>query len=222
MIIIPEIKLKTITRLFSETKHESYSVNFNKTLSFVTRLNGTYTFEKIPITTNFDINVGFDQSESLESKHIREETKTITYDCTSPKRKHLMCKIFNSNYKVSLPYKINIIYHYYDGSQETEEYQSQLVGLFRNSIQFYSCCVKGCDYNDNNCTQEEINNYDFISGSCPENYTGNNDSNIDPKNMVVTDITLISSIYKNMKCPPNYEVINLEDGKYIYLCQKKK
>jgi hypothetical protein len=55
-----------------------------------------------------------------------------------------MCKAFNLNYKVSLPYKTNIIYHFYDESEEIEEYQSELLGLAGTSIQFSSCCVKGC------------------------------------------------------------------------------
>lgn len=224
---------QTITRTISKTIRESYSVNFNKSLSFLARSNGSYTFNAIPITTSFLINVEFDQNESFENKHIKEETTTDTYNCFSDKRRHVMCKIFNLNYKISLPYKINFVYNYYDGSQEIEEYQSELVGLFGDSIQFFSCCVKGCKYGDINCTQEEINNYDFGSGSCPENYTGNNNSNIS-ENMIVTDIKLISSKYKYMKCPPDYEVINsgcdkegcnlnyFSDGKYIYLCQKKK
>lgn len=226
---------QTITRSVSKNIQESYSFNFNKSLSFITRINTEFTPTKIPITTSLEFYAEFDLNESLEKTHIKEQKEEIIYKCTSAAREHKMCKIFNSNYKVSLPYKLNIIYHYYDGSKEIEEYQSELIGLVGTSIQFYTCCVKGeCQDKGPMCTQEEINNYDFSSGSCPENYTGNNYSNVDPENMVVTDITLISSIYKYMKCPSGYEVINsgcvregcnlkyFGEGNYTYLCQKKQ
>ena len=224
---------QTITRKVSKTVRNSYSFNFNKTLSFITRLDFEYTF-KIPITTSFSFYAQFDQNENLEKTHIEEQTSENVFKCTSPPKKHLMCKAFNSNYKVSLPYKTNISYHFYDDTEEIEEYQSELLGLAGTLIQFSSCCVKGCQNNDNNCTKEEINNYDYMSGTCPENYTGNNDSNIYLENMVVTDITIISSIYKYINCPSGYEVINsgcdkegcnlnyFSEGNYTYLCQKKQ
>ena len=224
---------QTITRTVSKTVRNSYSLNFNKTLSFITRLDFQYIFE-IPITIGFNFYAKFDQNENLETTHIKEQTDEVQYLCNSPAKKHLMCKAFNSNYKVSLPYTTNIIYHYYDDSEEKEEYQSELLGLAGTSIQFSSCCVKGCEEDDIICTKEEINNYDYMSGSCPENYTGNNDSNIYHENIVVTDIIIISSIYKYINCPSGYEVINsgcdkggcnlnyFSEGNYTYLCQKKQ
>ena len=204
-------------------------------MSFISRINGSYTATKIPITTTFAFYAEFDYNESLEKTHIKEQKQEIKYKCISAAREHKMCKIFNSNYKVSLPYKLNIIYHYYDGSKELEEYQSKLVGLVGTSIQFYTCCVKGeCKDKDPMCTQEEIDNYDFASGTCAQNYTDNNNSNVDPENMAVTNITIISSKFKYMKCPSGYEVINsgcdregcnlnyFGKGNYTYLCQKKQ
>lgn len=42
-------------------------------------------------------------------------------------------------------------------------------------IQFSKCCIKGFTKSDNVCIEEEINNYDSISGSCPE-YSNNKDN----------------------------------------------
>ena len=155
-----------------------------------------------------------------------------------------MCKAFNSKYKISVPYHMNIIYHYYDGTKETEIYSSILTGLIGSSIQFSTCCISGCQNNDNICTDEEIKNNDFISGSCPVFYNDeiimnnfyNNYENgkEDEDYYVVTDITIISSLKKSISCPSGYEVVNSGcgsegcdlnsgvSGYYIYLCQKKQ
>lgn len=149
-----------------------------------------------------------------------------------------MCKAFNSNYKISIPYKVDIIYHFYDGSKEIEQYQSEMTGIMGSSIQFSKCCISGCQNHDNLCSNEEINNNDFISGTCPEKYrvkfSNNKQNDDDNQSFIVSDLIIINSNEKLINCPAGYSIVNsgCDDsgcdlnygagGQFINLCQKKQ
>lgn len=225
---------QTIRREIIYNIERGYSFNFNETLTFITKLQA-----KIPIILDISEDIHFrsefTQSESIKQTHFQNESNKVEYPCIAPARKHIMCKAFNLNYKVSIPYKLNIIYYYYDGSTEIEEYISELSGVMGTSIQFSICCIKGCDHDDNICSNDEINNNDITSGSCPENYGYNSNYNYYNRDqIVVSDLTVISSENKNISCPLGYEIINygcekygcdinyFAGGNYIYFCQKKQ
>ena len=233
----------SIVRKISKIKENIYSFNFNESLSFSYKYAINATIPLI-LSEEISLNIQFDENENYGYSHFKSEKEEIEYPCVAPARKHIMCKTFNSKYKISVPYHMNIIYHYYDGTKETELYSSILTGLIGSSIQFSTCCISGCQNNDNICTDEEIKNNDFISGSCPvfyndeiiiNNYDNNyENSKEDEDYYVVTDITIISSLTKSISCPSGYEVVNSgcssegcdlnlgARGYYIYLCQKKQ
>lgn len=232
----------TIKRKISKIKENIYSFNFNESLSFSNKLTMKSTIP-LAITEDVSLNVQFEENEYYGYTHFKSDKEEIEYPCVSPARKHLMCKAFNSKYKISVPYHMNIIYHYYDGAKETELYSSVITGLIGTSIHFSTCCINGCQNGDNSCTDEEIKNNDFISGSCPVFYNDEiiNNDYYDEDNIikndnyyVVTDITIISSLKNSISCPSGYEVVNSgcksegcdlnsgAGGNYIYLCQKKQ
>ena len=236
----------SVVRTISKIKENVYSFNFNESLSYSYKYAINVTIPLI-FSEEISLNVQFDENENYEYSHFESEKEEIEYPCVAPARKHIMCKAFNSKYKISVPYHMNIIYHYYDGTKETELYSSILTGLIGTSIQFSTCCISGCQNNDNICTDEEIKNNDFISGSCPvfyndeiiisnydNNYDNNNNNEEDDDYYVVTDITIISSLKNSISCPSGYEIVNSgcrsegcdlnsgAGGYYIYLCQKKQ
>ena len=227
-------KSQTIKRKISKTIKSTYSFNFNQTLSFITRLESN-----IPLTFGLTESIlfkaEFNYNESLEKTHMQSDNEEVEYSCIAPAGKHIMCKAFNSNYKIIIPYKVDINYYYYDGTTEKEEFQSTLIGVMGSSIQFSACCVKGCQTNDNICPSEEIKNNDLISNSCPVEYNNANNNNINNiNNTVVSDLVILSSKIKYIDCPSEYEIINsgcdkegcdlnyFAGGNYIYLCQKKQ
>lgn len=130
----------------------------------------------IPLLITGDIfyNVQFDQNENYGYRYFDSDKEEIEYPCVAPAGKHLMCKALNIKYKISVPYHMNIIYHYYDGTKETELYSSIITDLFGSSIHFSTCCISGRQNIDNRCTEKETKNSDFISGSCPVFYNDEN------------------------------------------------
>ena len=226
-------KSQTIKRKISKTIKSTYSFNFNQTLSFITRLESN-----IPLTFGLTESIlfkaEFNYNESLEKTHMQSDNEEVEYSCIAPAGKHIMCKAFNSNYKIIIPYKVDINYYYHDGTTEKEEFQSVLIGVMGSSIQFSACCIKGCQNNDNICPSEEINNNDSISNSCPGEYNNNSENNNNINYTVVSDLIILSSKTKDIDCPFGYEVINsgcdkegcdlnyFAGGNYIYLCQKKQ
>lgn len=237
----------SIKRKISKIKENMYSFNFNESLSISSKLTMK---SSIPLVISEDIslNVQFDENEDYRYSHYEIKKEEIEYSCLAPARKHLMCKAFISKYKISVPYHMNIIYHYQNGTKEVELYNSVLTGLIGSKIHSSKCCISGCENNDNLCTEEEIKNNDFISGSCPVFYNdkiiiNDNDYKVEDNNIksqknddyyVVTDIKIISSSKKSITCPSGYEVVNSgcksegcdlnagASGNYIYLCQKKQ
>ena len=222
---------QTIRRKISKTIKRSYSFNFDQTFNYLNTMS-SITPLFLGLTEQISFTAEFEDYESSKNAHIVEEKEEIEYPCIAPARQHLMCKAFNYNYKISIPYNISIIYYYYDGTKFIENYQSELTGIMGSSIQFSKCCIKGCTKSDNICMQEEINNFDSLSGSCPEH--SNNKDNSKNNDIVVSDITLISSKNKSIECPFGYEIVNagcdkegcdlnfFAGGNYIYLCKKKE
>ena len=226
---------QSIKRIVTSTIENNYSWNFNKSFNFVNKI----AFNAIIPLTFSDISFQFEfnENESQEYTHNMSEKEDIEYSCVAPARQHIMCKAFNSNYKISIPYRVDIIYHFYDGSKQIEKYQSEMTGIMGTSIQFSKCCIRGCQNHDNLCSNEEINNNDFISVSCPTNNIGfnsNKQNDDDNQRFVVSDLIIINSYKKLINCPTNYSIVNsgCDDsgcdlnfgagGQFIYLCQKKQ
>ena len=228
---------QSIKRIVSNTIENNYSWNFNKSFNFVNKIAFNATIPLI-ISEEISFHFEFNENESKEYTHNLSEKEEIEYSCIAPARQHLMCKAFNSNYKISIPYKVDIIYHFYDGSKEIEQYQSKMTGIMGSSIQFSKCCISGCQNLDNLCSNEEINNNDFISGTCPEKYrdklSSNKQNDDDNQLFIVSDLIIINSNEKWINCPAGYSIVNsgCDDsgcdlnygagGQFIYLCQKKQ
>ena len=193
-------KSQTIKRKISKTIKSTYSFNFNQTLSFITRLESN-----IPLTFGLTESIlfkaEFNYNESLEKTHMQSDNEEVEYSCIAPAGKHIMCKAFNSNYKIIIPYKVDINYYYHDGTTEKEEFQSVLIGVMGSSIQFSACCIKGCQNNDNICPSEEINSNDSISNSCPGEYNNNSENNNNINYTVVSDLIILNSKTKDIDCP---------------------
>ena len=227
---------QSIVRTISRTIETSYTFNFEQSFNFIAKFS---TKEVIPFVYSGKtlFRFEFDENESYGYTHTSSETEEIIYPCEADPGQHLMCKAYTYNYKVTIPYRLNIIYHYYDGTKITQLYQSELNGITGSSIQYSKCCIRGCTDIYNSCSQEEINNYDTISGSCPQNFydqTNNNYYNYNSAaQSVITDLKVVSSLYKTIECPTGYEIINsgcdtkgcdlnyFAGGNYIYLCQKR-
>ena len=227
---------QSIVRTISRTIETSYTFNFEQSFNFIATFS---TKEVIPFVYSGKtlFRFEFDENESYGYTHTSSETEEIIYPCEADPGQHLMCKAYTYNYKVTIPYRLNIIYHYYDGTKITQLYQSELNGITGSSIQYSKCCIRGCTDIYNSCSQEEINNYDTISGSCPQNFydqTNNNYYNYNSAaQSVITDLKVVSSLYKTIECPTGYEIINsgcdtkgcdlnyFAGGNYIYLCQKR-
>ena len=229
---------QTIRRRIIKTIKRSYSYNFEQSFYYLNTIS-SITPSFLGLSEQISFTAEFEDYESSENAHIVEEKEEIEYPCIAPARQHLICKAFNYNYKISIPYNLILTYYYYDGTEVLVNYQSELTGIMGSSIQFSKCCIKGCTESDNICNEEEINNYDSISGSCPDSsytyITDNTKNNANNNNnIVVTDITLISSKNKSIECPFGYEIVNtgcdkegcdlnyFAGGNYIYLCQKKE
>lgn len=228
-------KNQTIKRKIFKKIKSTYSFNFEESLSFIPRLESN-----IPLTFGLSESIlfkaEFNYNESLGNIHIQSENEEVGYSCVAPAGKHIMCKAFSSDYKIIIPYKVDINYYYHDGTTEKEEFQSILTGVMGSSIQFSACCIKGCQNNDNICSSEEINNNDLISNTFPVEYNNDNDDNTQNNNnyLVVSDLVILSSKTKYINCPFGYEIINsrcdkegcdlnyFAGGNYIYLCQKKQ
>lgn len=55
-----------------------------------------------------------------------KEKEEIEYPYIASAKQHLMWKAFNYDYKISIPYNLSLIYHYYDWTKIIENYQSEL------------------------------------------------------------------------------------------------
>lgn len=225
---------QSIQRKITKYKETSYSFNFNQSFSFIETFSSINPISLL-ISGQTSFKAQFDEKESEGNIHITKVKEEIEYFCNAGAGQHLMCKAFNTKFKLTIPYQIIIVYHYYDGKKETEKYQSELTGVMGSSIQFSKCCIKGCQRTDNICSQEEIDLYDSLSGSCPKK------NNFDEYNnftnfgeAVITDLSVLTSKSKYVNCPYGYELINsgcdikgcdlnyFAGGNYIYLCQKRQ
>ena len=202
---------QSIKRIVASTIENNYSWNFNESFNFVNKIAFNATIPLI-ISEEISFHFEFNENESKEYTHNLSEKEEIEYSCIDPARRHLMCKAFNTNYKISIPYKVDIIYHFYDGSKEIEQYQSEMTGIMGSSIQFSKCYISGCQNHDNLCSNEEINNNDFISGTCPEKYrvkfSSNKQNDDDNQRFIVSDLIIINSNEKWINCPAGYSIVN--------------
>jgi len=226
---------QSIRRKIIKYKETSYSFNFNQSFSFIATYSSINPVSLF-ISGQTSLKAQFDENESWGNTHTTKEKEEIEYSCNARIGQHLMCKAFNSKFKLTIPYQITITYHYYDGTREREKYISELTGVTGSSIQFSKCCIKGCESADNICSQEEIDLYDTLSGSCPSKYNMEDEyyNNTNFGEVVITDLSVVSSKSKYVNCPSGYELINsgcdtkgcdlnyFAGGNYIYLCQKRQ
>ena len=96
----------SVVRKISKIKGNIYSFNFNESLSFSYKYAINATIPLI-LSEEISLNIQFDENENYGYSHFKSEKEEIEYPCVAPARKHIMCKTFNSKYKISVPYHMN-------------------------------------------------------------------------------------------------------------------